>query len=195
MRRQKKSIEAREPRIFLSYAREDSALVTVIADFLAPLPIPVFLDTRSVRPGQEWRERVVDELEKATHVYVFWSKDAATSEWVAKEIKLALKGQKVVIPVIIDDTPLPHDVSRYMGIDVRFVAGVNRGRFDVGSSISQVGVGGSILEELGIHVNELLSEPWQDEGRVRADGYLDTDPRLVAIGMYGALVRRILRSE
>ena len=186
----------RQPRIFLSYARADSRFVTLISEFLAPLPIPVFLDTKNITPGQKWAQRIVDEVEKATHVYVFWSRHAAASNWVRAELNLALKGEKVVVPVLIDDTPMPRTLSLRMAIDVRYVAGVNQGQFDRGYSSSKVSTGMRLLEALGIDVGQRrLEESWPSEGAIRADGFDVTDPRLTAIGMYGFLTTWPARSR
>ena len=183
----KEAPSSEPPRIFFSYAREDAALVNLIAKFLAPLPIPVFIDTKSIVPGEKWEDRIVNELDKATHVYVFWSKHAAASKWVGREAKRAVHNGKVVVPVLIDQTPMPKHLSAYMGIDVRFVQGVNLGLYDVGRSESFVGYGKWLLAQFGVSVEQLLAGKWAKEGQLRPDGYLETDPRVVAIALYGAL--------
>ncbi|SRR6266446_3753668 len=185
----KKASGSERPRVFFSYAREDADFVNLIAKFLAPLPFPVFVDTESIVPGEKWEDRIVDELDRATHVYVFWSKHAAASKWVAVEAKRAVNDGKVVIPVLIDQTKMPKYLSAYMGIDVRFVAGVNRGLYDVGRSQSYVYAGERFLSELGVSVEHLLAGGWDKQGELRPDGYFETDPRLVAIALYGALRR------
>jgi hypothetical protein len=169
-------------RIFFSYAREDAQFVHVIAKFLAPLRIPVFVDTESIIVGDIWEDCIVDALDKATHVYVFWSKHAAESEWVGKEIDLAIGSRKVIIPVLIDHTTMPPGLSRHMAIDV---AGV---LFDKGRTQGFVATGKSVLKRLGVQVDPLLP-PWQPRARNK-----ETDPRLVAIALYGALLEQILRN-
>lgn len=119
----------------------------VIAKFLVPLPIPLFVDTKSIVPGEKGEDRIIDAMQEATHVYVFWSEHADASEWVKKEIDLAINDEKTVIPALIDDTRLPDGLSRLMGIDIRFVAGVNRGLFDVGHSSYFTDVGMRTLEQ------------------------------------------------
>ncbi len=185
--RDNKAPRHEQPRVFFSYARDDADLVKLIAEFLAPLPIPVFIDTKSIVPGEKWEDRIVDELDKATHVYVFWSKYAAASEWVAVETELAIDDGKVVIPVRIDDTVMPKYLSALMGIDVRFVAGVNRARYDKGLTESYVDKGKSLLTQFGVTIEQLLVGQWEKQGKLRPDGCLETDPRLVAIALYGIL--------
>jgi len=175
-----------QPRVFFSYAREDTELVNAIAQFLAPLPIPVFVDTKSIVPGDKWEDSIVTALQDATHVYVFWSKHAEASDWVKKEVGLAIDHKKVVIPVFIDDTKLPFDLSRFMGIDVRFVAGVNKGSLDIGISVGHTENGIHILQKIGVPIQELLPEKGFT-GALRPDGYYETDPRYVAVALCGAL--------
>lgn len=115
-----------ELRVFISYSRKDKALVCPILELLRGLNLNVFRDEDSIAPGMLWEEHLVDELESATHVLVFWCRHAARSEWVQKEVELVSSDpHKLLIPVLIDDTPLPPALQAREYIDLR--AALQRG--------------------------------------------------------------------
>jgi hypothetical protein len=47
---------------------------------------------------------------------VFWSKHAAESSWVKEEWEVALQIGKRLVPVPIDDTPLPAGLSQFQAL-------------------------------------------------------------------------------
>lgn len=176
------------PKIFFSRAREDAALVDLIAAFLGPLPTPVFVTPQAAVPGERWSGRFVVELDQATHVYVFWSQHAERFARVAAEADAAAGAGRVVVPVRLDDTPMPRHLSGAKCIDARFVAGTNGGRYDAGFTSGCVLDGKRLLTGLGVPISQLLSEsPWMDEPAVDSDEYAQTDPRLVAVALCAAL--------
>ena len=69
-------------KVFISYSHADRGLVTPVVQLLRSLPFPVFRDQDGIAPGEVWEERLIDELEQATHVLVFWCSHSASSEWV-----------------------------------------------------------------------------------------------------------------
>jgi hypothetical protein len=82
---------------FASYASEDRQR---IADRLAALRIhdglDVFMDHLSLIPGEDWKERLVREIEARELFLLFWSPEAEKSEWVDWEWRtaFALKEQR-----------------------------------------------------------------------------------------------------
>ena len=115
-------------RVFISYSRRDSALVKPVVDLLRSLPFPVFRDEDAIRPGERWEDRLIDELGAATHVLVFWCDHARDSDWVDLESDLAAEdASKVVVPVVLDDTPLPDELKSRQWVDLRVLAPVHLG--------------------------------------------------------------------
>lgn len=75
---------------------------------------------RMVRPGDPWQERMTQAISQAQFVFVVWSKDAAASAQLAREIQAALHAPAArVVPVLIDGTPLPSDLAPLQGVDWR----------------------------------------------------------------------------
>jgi len=113
-------------RVFISYSRRDSELVTPVVSLLRSLPFPVFRDVDGILPGQRWEDRLIDELSAASHVLVFWCDHAAASEWVDLEADLAAEdASKVVVPVLLDDTPLPPELADRQAVDLRILAPIH----------------------------------------------------------------------
>jgi hypothetical protein len=82
----------------------------------------VFRDEDSIPPATRWREVLASALTEADVVVVFWSCHSATSKEVSAEWKRAQELGKAVLPVLLDDTPMPHELTAFQYLDFRFVA-------------------------------------------------------------------------
>jgi hypothetical protein len=88
---------------FASYASEDRddvlARVQGIKKILPDLD--VFLDVLSLRSGENWARRLVEEIRLRDVFYLFWSLAAKASEWVEREWRAALehRGLDFISPV------------------------------------------------------------------------------------------------
>lgn len=91
--------------IFLSYAREDSARATQIADALTQAGYDVFWDAE-IPPGMSWADFLERKLADCKAAVVLWSAASTASQWVREEARLARDRSKL-IPVALDDSPPP----------------------------------------------------------------------------------------
>ena len=93
--------------IFLSYAREDQAIVKSVAECLANGGYDIFWD-RSILHGHHFAEVIERNLENAQCVIVFWSKYSTRSRWVKAEAGWGDE-RKALVEVQLDTTkpPLP----------------------------------------------------------------------------------------
>ena len=107
------------PAIFVSYSRRDSALVTPVVALLRASEALVFRDADGLKPGKRWREQLSTAIEESKIVLVFWCHHAHDSEEVCKEYAAAISLKKDVLPVLIDETPLPPELAEYQCIDFR----------------------------------------------------------------------------
>jgi hypothetical protein len=71
--------------VFISYAHEDREWAEEFGSALEKLKIRTFLDTKDIRAGEFWDEKLVDSLEASQHLIIFWSKKARESDWVYQE--------------------------------------------------------------------------------------------------------------
>ena len=104
---------------FASYAREDKEYVEPVVDLLRSGSARVFLDQDNIRPGDQWKVVLEKNLDEASTLLVFWSRHARKSEWVTKEWRDAVEGNKRVIPILLDGSDLPDELADYQFIDFR----------------------------------------------------------------------------
>lgn len=77
---------------FISYASSDRAKVVarIQGIQLARPDMDLFFDVESLRRGEHWETRLYHEISQRDLFYLFWSQNAAASEWVQKELQYAL---------------------------------------------------------------------------------------------------------
>ena len=97
--------EANAKDIFLSYAEEDFDRVQGIVSALKGQGWSVFIDREDVSLGSNFRKVISQYLEAAACVVVVWSRHSVKSDYVIEE---AASAKERLIPVKIDDVPLPY---------------------------------------------------------------------------------------
>lgn len=91
------------PRIFISYAREDSSLAREIRTMLVRLGFIVFLDTEEMIGGEDFVRRLTDEVSRADAVVTLLTPSSAKSEWCQAEWYFAHARGLEVIPIRVGD--------------------------------------------------------------------------------------------
>ena len=110
-------------KIFVSYRREDSGPITRrLAERLARTfgPNAVFIDTDTIRLGQNWKQQIDKALHESFIVVVvigsrwLFLQDAYgrrridnENDWVAAEILAGIKNERTVLPVLVSGATLP----------------------------------------------------------------------------------------
>jgi len=56
-----------KPKIFLSYAREDMGMAKKLYNDLKRYDLDVWLDTESLLPGDRWKDKIQDVIEKSNY--------------------------------------------------------------------------------------------------------------------------------
>lgn len=95
--------------VFVSYAREDLALIQAIKPMLMVQRVSAFVDVVDLRGGELWEAELRRHIGQAQHVFVFWSRWSSTSPEVEKEWRYALVrmerdglADRFIIPIILD---------------------------------------------------------------------------------------------
>ena len=110
--------------IFVSYSRQDAAIVDPLVRLLRVSAREVFRDVDSIPSGVKWRVSLADAIEQCGTFVLFWCIHSFTSTEVEKEYQQALDhGEALIVPVLLDNAPLPPVLSEYQGIDLRGVLG------------------------------------------------------------------------
>src|SRR3954465_2759937 len=85
--------------VFISYAREDRAVVQLLAQALEGGGRSVWWD-REILPGNDFAELIAAELARAKAVVVIWSAISTKSGWVRDEAHEGLE-RGVLVPVLM----------------------------------------------------------------------------------------------
>ncbi len=111
--------------VFVSYSHADASLVAPVVKLLRVNKSFVFQDIDRIQPGKKWRSESNKALAEAQLVVVFWCHHANRSNEVSKEWKAAIEQEKDLLPLLLDATPLPPELSEFQWIDFRGTVGEN----------------------------------------------------------------------
>lgn len=101
----------------LVYARADGADARRVLA-LAKLYDAVVVDIE-LKPGVPWAQAIDQAIDTASTVLVLWSARAAASGAVQHEWQRAVQAGAVVVPVLLDSTPMPSALGARQGVDWR----------------------------------------------------------------------------
>jgi hypothetical protein len=102
--------------IFLSHNSKDKPWVRKLAERLTNEGINVWLDEAELKIGDSLIEKISQGINEMEYVAAIISKNSIQSNWVQKEISLAMtkeiKGRKVtVLPLLIDKCEIPESLT------------------------------------------------------------------------------------
>lgn len=109
--------------VFLSHNSADKDAVRALAMLLAGEGINLFFDEWDIRLGDPLMGTIERGLQAADVFVVVWSTAAQRSNWVDIEVQTFLRrridNQALrVIPLMLDDTPLPALLANFAGLDL-----------------------------------------------------------------------------
>jgi hypothetical protein len=81
----------------------------------------VFFDVDSIPAGERWLDALLRAIDNATHFYLLWCTHSAGSKEVEREWQRAISGNKRLVPVLLDATPLAKPLTEYEWVDFRGV--------------------------------------------------------------------------
>lgn len=94
--------------LFLSHSSADKAQAERLRDDLRALGFTqVFIDNHSIFPGQAWEQVLYQRLRSCVAVVAFVSANFNGSKWCFAELTHARALGRPIIPVVLDNTPLP----------------------------------------------------------------------------------------
>src|SRR5262249_11024879 len=96
-------------------------LVKPLADLLGvAAENAVFLDIDTLKPGDPWRSKIKKAVRTSSVFVLCWCCEAAYSEFVSEEIKIALEdANKRLVPVLFCATPLPSPLKERQWINLQ----------------------------------------------------------------------------
>jgi len=93
--------------VFVSYSRQDTAIVEPFVEELRRRGYSVFFDTQSIVVGDPWKQRLARAVLSSRICILCWSQHTRDSEYVAFEYARAEALHRPVLPWLLDSTPLP----------------------------------------------------------------------------------------
>jgi hypothetical protein len=114
-------LDAEDRSIFISYARRDGSVTADrVFAILGAARFDVFLDRFKLPPGQDFVERIEDEIVDKSMVVVIETDTAARSPWVRHEVAVALKRGLGIAAVNLGASPATPGIAealRFRGGD------------------------------------------------------------------------------
>jgi hypothetical protein len=99
--------------VFVSYSRTDAGFVLPVCNALKSQGKQLWLDQEGIDAGESWAGEIVRAIRTVKGVAVMCSKAAFESDHVKREVYLADRYKKRLLPVLIDDTPMPDDFEYF----------------------------------------------------------------------------------
>lgn len=107
-----------DAQVFISYSRADLTEVRAICDLLNKMNISYWIDVDGAYSGDNFKAVIVEAIEKADLVLFVSSANSNASKNVSKEISLADKLKKTILPIRLDDSKYASEIEYdLIGID------------------------------------------------------------------------------
>jgi hypothetical protein len=100
-------------QVFISYARVNTASVSPLAKAIAENGRKVWIDTAEIGGGDGWAGEIVRAIKGAAHVVVMCSTAAFESDHVKREVYLADRYKKRLLPVYLEAAEPPEDFEYF----------------------------------------------------------------------------------
>jgi hypothetical protein len=105
------------PKIFISYARADATeLAEELADRLRAMEYDVFLDKHTMVGTIDWEKEIKARARWCDVMLMLVTPAANQSGWVYREFEFARAANRKILPVIVDQTPLPVHLGMYQAV-------------------------------------------------------------------------------
>ena len=100
--------------VFVSYAFSNSEIVLPLVTDMETTGADIWIAKDEIKPGAGWAGEIVRAI-KAAHLFcVMCSAQSFASDHVRREIYLADKYSKPILPVLLDGTLMPEDIEYFL---------------------------------------------------------------------------------
>lgn len=103
---------------FVSYSHKDEPVVKPLVEMLSLNDRKVFWDGQ-LKPGELWDDVIQSSVKDASVFVLFWCCDTHASEYVAKEVALALRLKKKIVPVKLCHAAMPAPLNAWQWISLQ----------------------------------------------------------------------------
>jgi hypothetical protein len=101
-----------KPSVFLSHSSKDKFFVRELADRLRKAGIEVWLDEAEIHIGESLTEKIGAAIDQTDYFAVVLSTNSVNSEWVQRELQIALQKEfrernVKVLPILLESVEIP----------------------------------------------------------------------------------------
>lgn len=100
-----------EPAVFVSHATSDRGVAELLVDYLERQGISCWIATRNILPGATYPGAIVEAIRSCRAIVVLVSKSAGRSPQVRRELERGVAYYRPILPVLLDDAPIPADIE------------------------------------------------------------------------------------
>lgn len=107
------SVPATGDPLFVSYSHADNTAVLPVVEAVQAQGRNVWIDNQGITGGEGWAGEIVRAIKGAKGVIVMCSKHAFESDHVKREVYLADRYKKPMVPVFLEAAPPPEDFEYF----------------------------------------------------------------------------------
>jgi hypothetical protein len=156
--------------VFISYSHKDEVFVNKLATRLIEKNIKVWKDSWKTLAGDSFISKINEGIEKASYFCIVLSNNSLKSEWVEKELKLAVEAESkqrqfVILPILKDECKIPALIANKIYAD--FSKDFNNGLKQILAVVENkynTGIAGRIMGASTYYIDFALDER-QIDGR------------------------------
>jgi len=141
-------------QVFFSYSRKDHEFVDQLAGDLEARGVDAWIDRGDIVAGEAgWRQQIVEAIKACTVFFIVLSPNSLASSNVNRELTLAERNNKIIIPILIKSAEIPDSMAYQL-------AGLQQLDFSTGTYDSNLATLLKALERQGF----IIQEPNQNAG-------------------------------
>jgi hypothetical protein len=164
-------------KVFISHTAADKPFVRRLAARLKKSGFYIWLDEHDLIAGDPLPQSIGKALQRAKVILIVVSKASVASKWLRYELNLAtekmIKGECRVIPIVIDETPLPDEVRGLLYADCR--KGLARGIPSILTALEHEARRADMEQSFSSRVGRLVDEIFGGRGFVSPGQYRGQD--------------------
>ena len=100
--------------VFISYSSANKAIADATCHILEEYGIPCWIAPRNITPGKTWAGNIVQAIRECSLMVLIYSEESNKSSQVANEVDKAFSHGKIIIPFLVDATPMNDDFDYYL---------------------------------------------------------------------------------
>lgn len=100
--------------VFVSYSHQNAETVLPIVETVEAKGLSIWIDKEEMRAGQGWAGQIVRAIKSAERFCLMCSEQAFESDHVRREVYLADKYGKAMVPIKLDGAEMPEDIEYFL---------------------------------------------------------------------------------